>query len=198
MRPCSIDEFEWIRTGRQKFLPRADSNWKGIRVSGLIPEKFEAYAKILHEIDATYKNIDAPLSERENEILKIPKCKVLASFVERLRVEHQGARIRWKTLAQLLGVPFQREICHEWFRTTMEEAGCWPRFLIGPSEGYLNAIELTEVVSILGHFTHEQDCFFRFSEIAFVWPIIALAWSCGGAFMLWSRYSAGWPGYRHA
>jgi hypothetical protein len=40
--------------------------------------------------------------------------------------------------------------------------------LVGPSEGFLNAEELSEVVSVLGHFTHRQDCFFRFSEIAFI------------------------------
>jgi hypothetical protein len=168
MRPCSIDEFEWIRTGRQKFAPRADSDWKGIRVSGVIPDKFQAYAKILHTIDATYKNIDASLSERENEILKIPKCEVLRSFIERMRVENQGTRIRWKTLAQLLGVPFKTEICHEWFRTIMDKPECWPRLLVGPGEGCLNASELAEVSSILGNFTHDQDCFFRFSEIAFI------------------------------
>lgn len=168
MRPCPDDVFEWIRSGRQKSPPRADSDWKGITVAGLIPEKFEAYAKILHTIEATYKNIDAPLTERENVILKIPKCKELRSFVERLREERRGARIRWKTLAQLLGVAFQTEICHEWFRTTMEEAGCWPRFLVGPGEGFLNDQELPEVVSILGALTGSQDCFFRFSEIAFI------------------------------
>jgi hypothetical protein len=168
MRPWPSDAFEWIRSGRQKFPSRADSNWKGISVSGLIPEKFESYAKILHTVEVNYQNIDAPLTERENEILNIPKCKELRSFVERLRVERLSARIRWKTLAQLLGVPFQTEICHEWFRATMDEPGCWPRFLVGPSEGYLNAEELPEVVSILSHFTDSQDCFFRFSEIAFI------------------------------
>ena len=168
MRPCPNDVFEWIRTGRQKFPPHADSNWKGISLSGLIPKKFEAYAKMLHTIDATYENIDAPLTEHENEILKIPKCNVLRSFVEKLRQECQGTRIRWKTLAQLMGVPFQTEICHEWFRTTMGEPSCWPRLLVGPSEGFLNAKELPEVVSILDHFTLSQDCFFRFSEIAFI------------------------------
>ena len=168
MHPSPNEAFEWIRRGRQKFPPRVDSNWKGIFVSGLIPETFEAYAKILHTIEATYKNIDAPLTERENEILQIPRCKELRSFVERLREERRGTRIRWKKLADLLSVPFQAEICHEWFRTTMEKPECWPRFLVGPSEGFLSAEELSEVVSVLDYYTNRQDCFFRFSEIAFI------------------------------
>jgi hypothetical protein len=152
MRPCPNDAFEWIRSERQKFSPRADSSWRGISLSGLIPEKFEAYAKVLHTIEATYKNIDAPLTEHENAILKIPSCDELKSFVEELREEGHGPRIRWKTLAQLLGVPYQAEICHGWFGTTMKEPGCWPRFLAGPSEGFLSAEELSEVVSVLGRF----------------------------------------------
>jgi hypothetical protein len=168
MHPSPDDAFEWIRSGRQKFPARSNPNWEGVFVSGLIPAKFEAYAKILHGIEATYKSIDNPLTERENAILKIPKCKELRSFVEKLREEHRRARIRWQTLAQLLDVPFQTEICHEWFRTTMKEPGCWPRFLIGPGAGFLNAEELSEFVSILGPFTNSQDCFFRFSEIAFI------------------------------
>ena len=70
-------------------------------------------AKILHSIEATYKNIDNPLTDRENEILKIPKCEELRSFVDSLRAERLGPRIRWETLAHLLRVPFQTEICQE-------------------------------------------------------------------------------------
>jgi hypothetical protein len=164
MQPCPDDAFEWIRTGREELLPRDDPNWKSF-VSNLIPKKFDAYAKILHGIQARYDNIDNPLSDREIALLKIPPCTKLRSFVENLRRQRQGSRIRWEALAHLMNVPFAAEICHEWFRVRMEAPGCWPRFLYGPSDGDLNNDELLEVLSILGSFTGSQDCFFRFAEI---------------------------------
>ena len=166
------DAFDWIQSGREKFSPRTETDWTGVPVSGLITAQFEAYAKILHRIEATYKNIDNPLTDRESESLKIPKCKELRSVVESLRAERLGPRVRWRTLAHLLRVPFQAEICREWFRTTMKEPGCWPRLLVGPEEGFLNDEELIEVVSILAPFTSNQDCFFRFSEMATNKPLL--------------------------
>lgn len=160
------DAFDWIPSGRERFPPRTELDWKGVPVSGLIPAQFESYAKILHSIETTYKNIDSPLAGRESEILKIPKCEELRFFVESLRAERLGPRIRWETLAHLLRVPFQAEICQEWFRTTMKEPGCWTRLLAGPGVGLLNGEELIEVVSVLAPFTGNQDCFFRFSEMA--------------------------------
>lgn len=169
MHMCSNDAaFEWIRAGREKGLTRDDPNWRGNFVSCLIPKKFDAYAKILHRIDAYYENIDNPLSEREIAILGILPCKKLRSFVESLREEGRGQRIRWRALTELLGVPFAPEICHEWFRARMEDPGCWPRFLRGPGDGNLDAEEISELRSILLPFTGKQDCFFRFSEIPFV------------------------------
>ena len=114
MHTCFDDtEFDWIRNGRQQTLSRYNSNWVGNFVSHLMPVRFEAYAKILHSIEANYENIDNPLSDREIAILKIPPCSELRSYVERMRKENQGPRIRWRSLAQLLGVPFAGEICHE-------------------------------------------------------------------------------------
>jgi hypothetical protein len=168
VRSYPDDASEWIWSGREKFTARDHPAWSGVGVSGLIPTQFEAYAKILHSIEASYKYIDNPLTERENEILKIPKCEELRPFVERLKAEGLGARIRWRTLAHLLNVPYQAEICHKWFGTTMKEPGCWSRLLVGPDEGSLSDEELLEVVSILSAFTNDQDCFFRFSEIAFI------------------------------
>jgi hypothetical protein len=169
MNWCSDNTpFEWIRSGREALLVRDDPNWKGNFVFHLIPTRFDAYAKILHSIEANYEHIDNPLSERETAILKIPPCKELRSFVEILREGHQGPRIRWKTLAQMLGAPFGSEICHEWFRASMKEPWCWPRFLYGPGEGYLNTEEFSEVFSVLRAFTGSQDCFFRFAEVPFI------------------------------
>jgi len=50
----------------------------------------------------------------------------------------------------------------------MEEPECWPRFLGGPDDAGLNAEELSALVSVLQAVARNQDCFFRFSEIAFI------------------------------
>jgi hypothetical protein len=169
MYTCSDDSFEWIRSVREGLLSRDKSDWKCF-ISDLIPKQFEAYAKVLHQIDAHYENIDNPLSEAEIAILGIPPCTELRSFVERLRKGGgEGPRIRWRELAHLYGVPFQAEICHEWFRASMEEPVCWPRFLYGPADGNLNVDELSAILSALRPFAKNQDSFFKFSEI----PLIA-------------------------
>jgi hypothetical protein len=167
MYPCPDAAFEWIRTGRAEVLPRDIPDWKNC-VSNLIPQEFEAYAKILHQIDASYKNVDNPLTASEITLLKIPPCTRLRSFVENVRKENRGPRIRWSELAQLFVVPFEAEICHEWFVAVMEESGCWPRFLAGPDEGFLNADELSAALSALHPFARNEECFFRFAELPFI------------------------------
>jgi hypothetical protein len=120
MHPCTDQAaFEWIRSGREELLASDNPNWKGNFVSHLLPKTFEAYAKLLHSIEANYENIDKPLSAREIAILNIPPCKKLRSFVESLREERRGPRIRWEMLARLFSVPFESEICHTWFQARM-------------------------------------------------------------------------------
>lgn len=168
MRPCSDNDFEWIQSGLSELGSSEDPSWKGHFVSHVLPPKFEAYAKILHRITANYENIDHALSDREIALLRIPPCTELRSFVEMKRSKGDGLRIRWKELAELLHVPFESEICHEWFRASLSDPACWPRFLYGPGEGNLDYEELSEVLSLLRPFTGEQECFLRFAAIPFV------------------------------
>jgi hypothetical protein len=133
----------------------------------LIPNAFEAYAKILHRIDVRYEDPTSPLSEGEIAILKIPPCTRLREFVEHTRENSQSSRVRWARIAEILEVPIKPEICIQWFITKKPE--CWSRFLWGPAEGTLASEEVTELVSILMPLTHnDQECFFRFPEIPFV------------------------------
>lgn len=163
--------FEWIRSGRDKRgVPRnsylVSAEWPGLLVSHLMPIAFEAYARILHRVDAYYENIDNPLSASEIAILKIPSCEPLKSFVEQRRAEGRGTRVRWKELAALLGVPFAPEISGAWYRKKLEE-GCWPRFL-RPGRVWPIGDECKELASALGPFAESGDCFFRFSDIPFI------------------------------
>lgn len=170
MLPYPDNEFEWIKNGRSKPAPREPRPWPGCLLSVLVPPHFEAYAKIFHGITANYQNIDHPhpLTEKEIAILKIPPCTEIRSFVQTKREKGEGPRIRWQEIASYLGVPFEPQICHEWFRARMQEPRCWPRFFYGPDEGNLDHEELSEIVSILRRFTGPQKCFVRFAEIPLI------------------------------
>jgi hypothetical protein len=163
--------FEWICSGRcKRGAPRnsylLSSEWPGLFVSHLMPPAFEAYARILHRVDAYYENIDNPLSASEIAILKIPPCEPLKSFVEQRRADGQGTRIRWKELSALLGVPLAPEISGAWYRKKLEE-GCWPRFLrLGRL--WPTGDECQELASILGPFAGHKQCFFRFPDTPFI------------------------------
>ena len=159
--------FGWIREGRNAFKNRKDTDWKGNFVSNLLPQSFETYVKVLHRIDAHYENVDSPLSPSEIAILKIPPCDKLKSFVINLRDRSLDSRVRWKSLAEQLGVPFAPEINVSWYRKKLEEE-CWPRFLAGPDDATLGDGCFTEFVSVLNRFTPNERCFFRFSRWQFI------------------------------
>jgi hypothetical protein len=160
--------YDWIRGGRYKVAESRPPNWAGISVAQLIPPAFDAYAKILHRIEAHYENIDNPLSPVEVALLRIPSCEPLESFVKSRRDTSIDNRVRWKELAELLNVPFAPEICHEWYRKKLGDTWCWPHLLSGPGDGKLKAEECTELASTLKAFTDREECFFRFSDIPFV------------------------------
>ncbi len=163
--------FEWIRSGRDELgAPEKRSvlspGLPGVFVSHLMPEVFEAYARILHRVEARYDVIDNPLSAAEIAVLKIPPCEPLKSFVERRRASGQGTGVRWKELATLLNVPFAAEISFEWYRSKLE-GWCLSRFLRSGGAWPVGE-ECKELVSSLSPYTGDAQCFFRFSDIPFV------------------------------
>lgn len=159
--------FDWIRTWRNEMARARTPDWTGNFVSHLVPPRFESYAKVLHSIHPRYEFIDNPLSESETAVLRIPSCEPLKSFVEAKRADPTGTRVRWKQLAELLGVPFAPAIKHEWYRKKLEEPWCWPRLLSGPDDGWLADDECQALVSVLKAVTNAEECLFRFSDIPF-------------------------------
>jgi len=131
-----------------------------------VPPLFEAYARILHRIDAYYENIDNPLSPAEIAILGIPPCEPLRSFVEDRRANAMGTRVRWRELAELLDVPLAPEISGAWFSKKLGEA-CWPRFL-RPGKQWPAGEECGALVSALKIVGTKDECFLRFSDIPFI------------------------------
>jgi|SRR5689334_12130603 hypothetical protein len=67
--------FDWIRRGRKKLENSENDGWAGNFVSHLMPPVFEAYAKVLHGIEASYENIDDPLTQARFPFLRSPFVK---------------------------------------------------------------------------------------------------------------------------
>jgi hypothetical protein len=158
--------FEWIREARARLdlpnRPKPSPDWPGILVSDLIPGNFEAFAKVLHRFDASYKEIDHPLSSSEKALLKIPDCEPLSSFVVRRRDTSPTRRIRWKELAALLSVPYAPEINYNWFRLKID-GWCLRQHLDSPGAWPVGD-ECEEVCSALKRFSETEECFFRISD----------------------------------
>jgi len=132
-----------------------------------MPCRFEAYAKIFHRLDAHYENIDHPLSDEEIAILKIPSCTPIRTLVERVRMRNGSTRVRWREVADLLGLPFIPSLSDDWFRARLEP-GCWSRYIYGPGEGTLEPDEYAEIASVLSDEKQLQDCFYRLAEVPYV------------------------------
>ncbi len=168
MRAC-MDEhsFRWIETGRAPMQKNEGTAWKGNFVPHLLPDLFPTYTKIFHEFCANYSYVDNPLTPTEEAILGFPKCAQLIDYTLALREKSPDHRSRWSEMAALLGAPYQAQTTFRWFLNRLEQ-GCWARYLNGPADGALEDYECEALVNVLKRHTGGQECFFRFSEIAFV------------------------------
>lgn len=160
--------FDWIRSGRlEPERHSSEPDWPGVAVAAVIPDIFEAYVKIFHAIDGHYENIDHPLAIEERKVLGLPECDVLRDFVKRMRAEPDAPTLRWKEMAEALGVPFQPHLSDEWFRSVLEP-GCWPRYVLGPDEGILDEHDVTALISIFSASSASSNCYFRFAEMPYI------------------------------
>lgn len=157
-----LDEsvFYWISDGRNRLKRQLDQDFEptGNTVRHLMPNDFEAYAKIFHSIECNFENIDNPLSAEELAILKISDCAQLRSLIKEVRARRRGLRIRWQEIAHTLHLPFAPGLTDDWFRTRLEP-GCWPRYVFGPAEGYLEPDEYAQLTSLLLEESNSAECF---------------------------------------
>lgn len=170
MKPCvNRVEFNWIAKGREEPNPRGreDPLWTGNKIRHLLPEKFEAYVKILHGLAGRYDSIDAPLSQQELTVLNIPACDQLRELVEGTQAKDGSTRLKWRDVADRLALPFSSEITDDWFRARLEP-GCWPRYIYGPDNGYLEHEDYSALLELLTDRTPSERCFFRLAEVPFV------------------------------
>jgi hypothetical protein len=168
MIPCEDESaFSWISEGRSTRIGKYDDpDWRGNPVSLVVPPIFERYVKVLHSLDAHYENIDNPLSPEELSLLRIPECSSLRNLVEQHR-SNPTPRIRWKTVADALGLAFESGITDDWFRSVIEP-GCWPRFIYGPGDGWLDPEEGRALVSILKRHVTNPKIYLRMAKIPLI------------------------------
>ena len=91
----------------------------------------------------------------------------LRGLVESMREPNERVRVRWKTVASLLKLPFVAGICDDWFRKRLND-GSWPRFISGPDEGRLEDSDYLELVKIFSEESVDQKCYFRLAEIPYI------------------------------
>jgi hypothetical protein len=159
-------EFHWIEKGRIEPVGKYDDpDWPGNSVSLVIPPMFDRYIKVLHRLEAHYENIDNPLSPSELEILRIPGCGSLRRLVEQHR-NPKTTRVLWKTVAEAFGIAFGPAISDDWFRAVLEP-GCWPRFIYGPGDAWLDSEDCGEMAKVLPTGS-SQELYVRMAEIPLI------------------------------
>jgi hypothetical protein len=167
MQVCTDNSaFDWIQEGREPSNPRReDGSWDGCFVSNLLPHGFENYVKVLHRLEPKFEDIDHPLDREEIKVLQIPACDQLVSLVSRYR--SSDSRLFWRDVASALGIPYVGGISDEWFRKRLQP-GCWPRFVYGPGEGYLEDEEYLELASLLSRLSSDFNCYYKVHEIPYI------------------------------
>jgi hypothetical protein len=167
IQTCSNEAFfQWLKSSRLP-LEHPYQESRGNTVANLLPQAFEAYAKILHRIDVRYDWLDNPLSREEMQILAMPHCRQLEDFAISVR-DRPSTRVRWREICSLLNLPFSAGIVDDWFRLRLE-AGCWPRYFYGPPDSCaLQSDELIELIQTISAQNQPETCFFRLPEIPHV------------------------------
>ncbi len=175
-----LSPFEWIENS----LPPAPKKFEaevGITVSDYLPPNFQAYCKIFHPIYVDLSVKDKHLAwdeEARRQSTELPHDlppeirPVLAEMQSRATLiwglpdePFEGKRILWKEVAREYGLHFHPEFS-ERSLTSSFPTRSWPRYLIGPDEGLLDAESTHQLILLLTPFTGRQECFFYYDNFA--------------------------------
>jgi len=168
-----FEAFKWIETPTTK---KRTERSGGHFVDELVPPGFEGYLKIFHAIYEDLSITDHTLSWHD---LEGPTIRRLFPGDERTQELLKGSvvthgapsgpfpkeRIRWRELAERCGLIFHPEINDSSFSRQFTGRS-WPRYLVGPSEGYLDSASFCAFVNTLAALSGDQDCYFYFDVMA--------------------------------
>ncbi|HWO77404.1 MAG TPA: hypothetical protein VNM69_16180 [Bacillus sp. (in: firmicutes)] len=144
-----FNQFKWIQEEKESI---DFENWKGCKVSNLLPARYNHYCKIMHPIylDSTIKDESLLWSQCN------PDEPVQFVFGERLTL---------KELAEKYKLHYTKEIS-TW--TISHLLGGIPRYLFIPEEGSIDEKTLRELVSVLKPFTKGIQCYFQYHLLKIV------------------------------
>lgn len=176
----SFEEFRWIEEGILELMPSGNPDWNGNFVAHCLPSAFSSYAKILHPMYEDLELIGTTTSwDQEDKLLRQLKepaedptlrriDELISSATLMMKTgtcPESGRRIRWKELADRLGLRFHSEINASSFSQVFPN-GSWPRHLIGPAEGDLAIEHCAHLINMLTTFTQPQPCYFKYIDYA--------------------------------
>ncbi|MBX7223854.1 MAG: hypothetical protein K1Y36_28320 [Blastocatellia bacterium] len=156
------DLAEWISDGTDCLLTLDDPNWRGNFVSHCIPPIFQAYCKLFHPI---YTDDSVPADSGSwaaaDDEPEMPGRLVSVSTDS----GPHGRRVRWQELADKFGLRFHSEFNDTSLQWVFPD-NSWPRSLLGPDEGSLDAPTCRRLIEVLKPFTGDATCFFHYDLIA--------------------------------
>jgi hypothetical protein len=179
MQRLPVSEAQWIK---QLVIPYPGGDFKevGNTVERVIPPCYEGYAKLFHPFEIDTKERDAlepnrnqnrsthfTINVNNNEGIVLietndegTKSISYDEYVKRIKqyalLNH--VYTNWRAVAEKYGLSFHQEISPLSFSAHFKEIG-WPRNLIFPKEGYLARPLLIQLLSLLKHFTVDENMF---------------------------------------
>ncbi|HEY4554219.1 MAG TPA: hypothetical protein VIG80_13595 [Bacillaceae bacterium] len=145
MKSISLEPFQWIKEERESYT-EDPSLWKGNFVSHCIPDRFEAYCKILHPFRRDLSITDESLTyEQSPEIEEYLLGEALTS----------------RELAKKYHLDYTKEISTDTFIRAC--GGSLPRYLVGCDHGSMDMETMIQIVKTLTSFKKEnQLCYFHY------------------------------------
>ena len=148
-------------------LSTSTGAWKdtvGTQVRACIPSTFAAYGKLFHPIyiDSTVRDT-GPWSKSADRPRTIGHLVSVNSGAYPI-----GQRLTWKEICKQLGIVFHPELTTRAIVQRLPDRS-WPRNLLGPAEGTLDAPTSVHLASVLAEHTLHEDCYFYYDPCKFMW-----------------------------
>ena len=173
--------YHWINEGVLPFnRSTPEEIKKGNVVANILPPTFPAYIKLFHPIYEDLSIVDKLVTwdqvDGEKDLDKLRKAlpnfkKTENNSPKSVLVsgnpgeKFRGKRITWEELAKRYDLIFHSDInpdsCVRGFGSRR-----WPRYLVAPTEGFLEKETWNKLSTILNNISKNQDCYFYYVVLA--------------------------------
>lgn len=156
---------EWITTNK---TPIPNTPYTPVRVRNCLPAGFPTYRKLLHPIyvDPTILDHSTSWHDAADPERLLVGLRAGGTLVRESSFgADKGERVLWQDLAKQYGLTFHPEINDTSFNRAFSK-GSWPRYLLGPDEGTLDAETCHALISALTPVVGHQPCFYYYSGMS--------------------------------